>query len=430
MTRRAVHALALLLGSGCLASPGEAPRLAQDATSSDGSRPEADGLPEAEHPDSSDPDLGADAEERPDLPQSLVEWAIVTLGDRFGCGLVDGTAYCWGLNDRGQLGRAGEAMTSRALRPVPAAVGRELIALSAGRDFVCGIEAGTNLPLCWGNNNAGQRGPLAAADGFGRPDSERYSQIAAGTAHACGVHANGVTCWGSNAWFQTSHPDAGAVDPFSLPATAGTRAVAVGATTSCLLDSGNALKCWGKVDHIIDTTDACSDVGTCGEPVALQRAQTWVVALGVDHACARAGQTVCWGSNLRLLGTGGITGKTGDTEDEFYVGSVHVNVPGGDVPALSAGADHNCAINDAGAMYCWGYNSVGELGNSLAAPGMAHNIPIAVKGNHVWKSVAAGYAATCGVTVGGALYCWGSGVDGALGLGDEESRQSPTKVEL
>ena len=47
-----------------------------------------------------------------------------------------------------------------------------------------------------------------------------------------------------------------------------------------------------------------------------------------------------------------------------------------------------------------------------------------------FASVSAGFGFTCGVTVGGAVYCWGSGAEGRLGLAGLTDHHRPTRVNL
>ena len=55
---------------------------------------------------------------------------------------------------------------------------------------------------------------------------------------------------------------------------------------------------------------------------------------------------------------------------------------------------------------------------------------MAVSGNHVFESVSAGPAYTCGVTATGGTYCWGSNDFGQLGDGTTTERHAPVAVVL
>ena len=53
------------------------------------------------------------------------------------------------------------------------------------------------------------------------------------------------------------------------------------------------------------------------------------------------------------------------------------------------------------------------------------NSPIPVVGGYTWASLSAGSGFTCGVTAGGAAYCWGVNFTGQLGTGDTSASASP-----
>jgi len=81
--------------------------------------------------------------------------------------------------------------------------------------------------------------------------------------------------------------------------------------------------------------------------------------------------------------------------------------------AITAGAQHTCAIARDALAYCWGSNQFGQLG--VPSPRTASG-PVAVMGDRRWQSIAAGADHTCGVTVDGAAFCWGSNDAGQLGV--------------
>src|SRR5438445_4870386 len=69
--------------------------------------------------------------------------------------------------------------------------------------------------------------------------------------------------------------------------------------------------------------------------------------------------------------------------------------------AITAGADHACALTERGEAYCWGSNQFGQIGNG-AADARPHRVPVRVTGDLKFTTVAAGITHTCGIVRGGA----------------------------
>ena len=160
------------------------------------------------------------------------------------------------------------------------------------------------------------------------------------------------------------------------------------------------------------------------------------ITSGSDHSCAltAAGGVKCWGSN----NVGQLGNQPSHASTESNDSAVPVDVVGlsSGVKAISAGADHTCALLATGMIKCWGQNDFGQLGDERPTPTggtTISDVPVDVKVVTNASSVAAGTASygsghTCAVS-GGEVYCWGDGAFGQLGREStaDGSNTVPTK---
>jgi alpha-tubulin suppressor-like RCC1 family protein len=74
--------------------------------------------------------------------------------------------------------------------------------------------------------------------------------------------------------------------------------------------------------------------------------------------------------------------------------------------ALASGADHSCALLQSNAVWCWGADDYGQIGNGIRLPASAEPTPVADLPADV-ASVYAGGQGTCATNLAGSLWCWG-----------------------
>ncbi|MCK5799981.1 MAG: hypothetical protein KAI47_22480, partial [Deltaproteobacteria bacterium] len=85
---------------------------------------------------------------------------------------------------------------------------------------------------------------------------------------------------------------------------------------------------------------------------------------------------------------------------------------------------HTCGRKNSGALYCWGTNWFGELGQGT---GPDVHTPTQVGADTDWTQIALGENMSCGIKGPGDLWCWGRNDWGQLGV-DEAWKTSPTTV--
>jgi alpha-tubulin suppressor-like RCC1 family protein len=101
----------------------------------------------------------------PHAVESAETFSSLTTGANFTCGVTStAAAYCWGANDGGQTGAgAGDTCASGAgtfpcsRLPAPVAGGLSFVTLGAGTRHTCGITT-DQVAYCWGMNDQGQLG--------------------------------------------------------------------------------------------------------------------------------------------------------------------------------------------------------------------------------------------------------------------------------
>lgn len=142
------------------------------------------------------------------------------------------------------------------------------------------------------------------------------------------------------------------------------------------------------------------------------------IALGGYHSCAvdSRGAVFCWGKNL----TGQIGNGSVDAERRIAVSGL-----GDTATALSSGAEHTCTLLASGGVKCWGSNEYGQLGDGTtvlrAAPALVSGLPEGA------TAIATGRNFSCVVTTSGGVKCWG---ENEGNLGDGGYIDSPVPVDV
>ena len=250
----------------------------------------------------------------------LTDIAEIVMGERHACARrTNGTVWCWGLNNEGELGNG---TLSSSLVPVQViAGGGPFVAagLILSYESDCAWDGGGQL-YCWGWNMYGQVGdgtttapkePLAIGLGS-------IASVASAWRTTCASTAQGnAYCWGYGSDGElgdgtyTAHPTPAPVLVAAGGADlTGVVEVGLGDATSCARRSDGSVWCWGSNGYGQLGTGLLSPATQASPvPVALP-AQATALAVGNDHACALLadGSVVCWGENQHLqLATNGVT---------------------------------------------------------------------------------------------------------------------------
>lgn len=254
------------------------------------------------------------------------------------------------------------------------------------------------------------------------PGGKDTTDVAIGDNHTCALTSNGnVYCWGHNGagtlgqgnYYLSSSP---LLVSLAAPAVA----IASYYNNVCAVLNTGALYCWGQGNH--GTYPGGGFTGTNSlstrlSPTLVTGMSSGVTQVGIGwgNSCAiQNGAVYCWGiKEMGLLGDPATTSPS----------TVPVAIPSlnSGVTKIANGQFHACAIK-AGALYCWGQNSNGEVGVGSTA---MVSTPTAIPGLGTVTDVWAGYYGTCIKNSSNQVYCWGNNSDNQLLSGTTSDVLSP-----
>lgn len=327
----------------------------------------------------------------------------VSSGEHFTCGLTTlGDVYCWGANDRSQLGVSAVNANSTPNKVYQVSNALEI---AAGRDFACARISDGGV-ACWGRGDLGQTG-----DGIDTKIDRIFATrvqsvntaigIAAGSSHACVLLLDKtVKCWGENQLYQLGN-EVSKVEtmPVLVEGIPPIKEISSGANHTCGLAETGFVYCWG------DNKFGQLGIGTMmilkAKPsVVLGVKKVNKIQIGHNSSCASVEVTgfTCWGwgidgqlaetdrfnrslpvpitlSTLTDSATALVSISLGRTKACGLLNSAKSNlmycwgttvstdpISGSAATSVSLGSDHGCSVTTTGTVQCWGWNHKGQLG--------------------------------------------------------------------
>ncbi len=314
---------------------------------------------------------------------------------------TSGALYCWGSNNDGQLGTG----TTEAENPYPTRVGNDndWERVATGVNHTCGIKTNGTL-YCWGSNNAGQLGngtnePHYQPEKVG--NDSNWRDMALGSSNTCAIKTDGSTyCWGNNYLVETEYNKS--------PERVGTdndwTQISSGTSHFCAIKSNGSIYCWGYGGHGQFGTGS-NEHGVEIPTLAVSENRWKYLSSANYHSCAinSHDNLFCTGENLGgALGTGDyeksnrylkvdtaknpIIVETGfnrisamidiDEKMHYWGNTKFVDETDGTTPnrpipfeenrrasLITIGYYHGCFITAEGELYCWGKNDYGQIGD-------------------------------------------------------------------
>ncbi|HEY3816089.1 MAG TPA: hypothetical protein VGL81_02905 [Polyangiaceae bacterium] len=231
-----------------------------------------------------------------------------------------------------------------------------------------------------------------------RPGS--WTAVSVDSKGACGVRDDATAwCWesGSTLGNGSSHGEEHTTDePVRVATLHDVRAVSIGGGVACALDGIDAW-CWGwNYNGAVGVPSTGSyDHRTKPERVPIDATIT-AVSAGSRHACAldADGGVWCWGSN-----SVGQVGAASQGDRDVRGPTRVADLP--PVRAIDVGRDASCAITRDARLFCWG-----DLALHGSA-GVASFGPVTLMDVAAPTSIAVGDSQACVATEKGPVTCWG-----------------------
>jgi len=327
-----------------------------------------------------------------------MDFSEIAVGGQHACAIgAGGAPYCWGSDLFGQIGDGTRqevacgfgGPTLAACVPIPTLISNNLdhrfSHIGAGAAHNCGLALSGKI-FCWGVDGAGELGvsmPCPSGLCFSRtptepvfttPPSHPFEDVAGADGSTCAINNGEVFCWGQLGGGPT--PVIERVSPPSLTP----KAVSVGPGFACIRSHSavafrpDVLQCFGngQFGELGDGNNA-----SAASPQTVARDSIDPFHLNLHFACGvHLSVAFCWGVNS--------SGQLGNGTMMNSNVPVAVSLPGFSAASVGVGFNHACALGATGAMFCWGDNSAGQLGNGTTSPSLLPlTRPVPVAGG--WK---------------------------------------------
>jgi cysteine-rich repeat protein len=353
-----------------------------------------------------------------------VSAAIVSTGYHFNCFIRDGYVYCGGRNADGELG-LGNSESTIVPKRVPGI--NNAVQIITGQYNTC-VVLDDGTVRCWGQNEYGQNGDNSFQKRLSPVTVTNLSGVAdlAATEKAvCARKQNGtVWCWGVG-WYGQRGDGTHSTSKIPVPVSGINDAVSVhgGAHFFCARRSTGKLLCWGYGDHanITNNVERRSSFSTPTEPEGVGVVSA--VTTGGYHTCVLKAdaKVYCFGYNHHgELGRGFRT----DQSPHHVAGLVEV-LGLTDVVAIESMRHSTCALKSDGTIWCWGYNSHGNLGNGnrtltpqpVQVLGMTDAIGLRRASGNMYGM--------CATRANQSTWCWGYNGPASLAIGNKSYPEIP-----
>lgn len=252
----------------------------------------------------------------------------------------------------------------------------------------------------------------------------RWKAVATGFEHGCGILSGGdAYCWGQNARALGTGLDIDSIYAVPVDTALSFASICNLSEATLALDTVGDLHGWGRARDYEAGSNDWNGYKTPNK--ATTSAKFRSIDCGVGHGCGvtQENDVYCWGTN-----------RLGEVDpmsagDDSRPNSIRDQFPTPDMAFIdaAAGANHSCAVTRDGAVWCWGDNTLGQLGvaDPSAGPTPVEVLPAEAGATEV----TAGLDHTCALVADGAVECWGDNDLGQLGTASDPGHGSTVRLE-
>lgn len=359
--------------------------------------------------------------------------------------LSNGEVWAWGSNSHGQLGVNPSSISSNST-PERVHLNGNATYIAAGHNSSYAIVGGRLY--AWGSNSHGQLGVLVGsltnnrrhtpAQVTGLPSG--LTQVVAGEAHVLTRAGSEVWAFGRNDQGQAAvNRHDSTVLPMRTDGTGNTAfAISAGANHSLSINHSSAL--WGA--GLNSELQIARPSSTLSVSQYLNWGQDWI-SQSVTMAAGGNNFTLALvGSNVFAYSTSTLNGIVGHSGTPTFASSDrrasngsalnhYIDDSNQSINFIAAGHNHALAVNTAGAVFAWGNNNHGQLGNGTfnsTTPNNFRPVRVNASGFPTVTSVAGGGTHSVAIGNNGSLWAWGGNASGQLGNGTTTASTTPVQI--
>lgn len=340
---------------------------------------------------------------------------------------VSSYLYAWGLNGDGQVGNnSGANVSSPTQIGASTLWGTSNSQVAVGRYNAAAIKQDGTL-WCWGKNDSGQLGQndvIARSSPVQVGALTNWSYITTGSGFTVGIKTDGTLwSWGLN--------DSGQLGQNNTTTCSSPIQVGAGATWS-KAESSESYNVYGNIVLAIKTDGTLwswglNTNGGLGQndrvdrssPVQVGALTTWsdctVGGNGSTGAIKTDGTIWLIGySNYGQLGQNNKISRSSPTQVGALTTWISVNMGYATTTGIKGGE-----------LWCWGYGQNGQIGDSTLND---RSSPVQIGALTTWSKSIIGVAHGAAIKTDGTLWTWGGNNNGQLGINSTTSTSSPVQV--